>query len=195
MRHDVISMIFETAKLVCKRFPNKRQLAQSPEYPVTDGVDMNRRPRKLVLDSRGHAQRGGHDLRYADHFDRALTAQSHMRAHFLVRLGRLAGGERGGDNGAEGDTVAQAEVHALATGRGVYVSGIANETHAGTGRCTGFRALVFEVGEEGFRGGVARAEARRPQYVVDADSLRVLALVRGEWVRAVLLDQLLAVLY
>ena len=70
------------------------------------------------------------------------------------------------------------------------MSGVADETHVGA-----FVAVTTEVLKEGLRGSVARAEARRPEYVSDSDSVRVLALVAGERASTVLLDQFLAVLY
>ena len=186
----ISNSILDTAELDRERISNPLGLAQCPHCPVADGVDVNRQPRKLLLDARGHSQHGSHNLRCADHLHRTLAAQSHVRAHFLVRLERWASRECGGDNGADGDRVAQAEVHALAASRGVDVSGVADETHAGAGgSCFVVTAKVFE---EGLRGGVTRAEARRPQYGIKPGSVWVLA---AELVRAVLLDQLLAVLH
>jgi hypothetical protein len=189
--------ILETGKLVCERFLNKARLAQQPECPVADGVDGNRRPPKLGLEGRGHTHRVRHDLRYADHLECTLTAPSHVCAHFFVRLGRRAGCDGRGNNGTKGDSVAQAEVHSLAASGRVNMGGVADETDPGSAgsSCSCFLAIITKVGEEGLRSGVAREEARRPHYFCDRGTVRVLALVRAERVRAVRINKVLAVLH
>ena len=190
MRDLKISRCSQTTESVRNRLPDPAGLAQRPAHPVTDGIDVNWRPRKPGRKCWGHAHRAGHELGHADHLDRALVAHGHMCAHRLVSLGRRACRERGGDDGAERDAVAQAEIHALAAGRGVNVSGVADEADAGARRSV----FAARAREELLRDGAARAEARRPDHVTDAHRVRVLALVAGERVRAELLEHALAIL-
>ena len=74
------------------------------------------------------------------------------------------------------------------------VSGVTDKTYPGASG-TRFVGAATKVGEEVIRGGVAGAEARRPDDAVDFVRVRVPSLVAGERGRAVLLDQLLAVLH
>ena len=84
----IISALFKTAELVCKFLANPRRPAQSPDHPVADNVDVNWRPRPPRPDDGGHAHCTCHEFGDADDVDRAAAANSHVRAHFLVSLGR-----------------------------------------------------------------------------------------------------------
>ena len=123
-----------------------------------------------------------------------MAAQGHVRAHLLVSRGRCALREGGRDDGAKRNRVAQTEVHALAAGGRMDVSSVTDKTHP---RASGIRLVgaAAKVGEEVVRGGVAGAEARRPDDAVDFVRVRVPSLVAGERGRTELLDQLLAVLH
>ena len=74
------------------------------------------------------------------------------------------------------------------------MSSVTDKAHP---RASGIRFVgaATKVGEEVVRGGVARAEACRPDDAVDFVRVRVPSRVAGERGRAVLLDQLLAVLH
>ena len=74
------------------------------------------------------------------------------------------------------------------------MSSVTDKAHP---RASGTRlvGVAAKVGEEVVRGGVARAEARRPDDAVDFGRVRVPSLVAGERGRTVLLDKFLAVLH
>ena len=115
----IISGLLKTAELVRNCLPKPLRLAQSPDHPIADDVDVDWRPRPPRPDDGGHTHRTCHELGDANDLDRAVATQSHVRAHLLISFGRWTIRERGCEDGAKRNRIAQTEVHALAAGRRV----------------------------------------------------------------------------
>src|SRR5712691_11193262 len=96
---SIISWLLKTAELVRKCLANPLRLAQSPDYPVADDVDVNWRPRPLRSDDGSHTHCTCHELGDANDLDSTVPAQGHVRAHLLVSCGRCAISERSGEDG------------------------------------------------------------------------------------------------
>ena len=95
----IISGLLKTAKLVRNCLPKPLRLAQSPDHPIADDVDVDWRPRPPRPDDGGHTHCTCHELGDANDLDRTMVAQGHVRAHLLVSFGRWTIRERGCEDG------------------------------------------------------------------------------------------------